>query len=75
MVGSDSWTTEVVPNPEPGLVFPVHQELMMKNGIYNLENMQFDGLVADGVNEFLFVLTPLRLKGASGSPARPIAIR
>lgn len=75
MVGSDSWTTEVVPSPEPGFAFPVHQELMMKNGIYNLENMQFDELVADGVNEFLFVLTPLRLKGASGSPARPIAIR
>jgi kynurenine formamidase len=47
----------------------------MKNGIFNLENMQFDSLVVDEVNEFLFILTPLRLKGATGSPARPIAIR
>jgi kynurenine formamidase len=75
MIGSDSWTGEVIPNPDPNLAFPVHQELLMKNGIFNLENMQFDALVADGVNEFLFILTPIALKGATGSPARPIAIR
>ncbi len=48
---------------------------MMKNGIFNLENMQFDELVADGVSEFLFVFAPVPFKGASGSPGRPIAIR
>ena len=75
MVGSDSWPTEVIPNPNSNLAFPVHQELIMKNGIFNLENMQFDELVADGVNEFLFIVTPIRFKGATGSPVRPIAIR
>lgn len=75
MIGSDSWTSEVVPNPDPGLVFPVHQELMMKNGIFNLENMCFDELLVDNVNEFLFIVTTIRFKGATGSPARPIAIR
>lgn len=75
MVGSDSWCTEVVPNPDASLAFPVHQELLTKNGIYNLENMQFDELLEDEVTEFLFILTTIRFKGASGSPARPIAIR
>jgi kynurenine formamidase len=75
MIGSDSWCSEVIPNPDPGLAFPVHQELLMKNGIFNLENMQFDELIADQISEFLFVLTPIRFKGATGSPARPIAIR
>ena len=75
MVGSDSWPTEVVPNPDPELVFPVHQELMMKNGIFNLENMRYDDLIADDVYEFLFVFTPIRFKGATGSPGRPIGIR
>lgn len=75
MIGSDSWCSEVIPNPEPGQSFPVHQELLMKNGIFNLENMRFDELVADGVTEFLFIVTPIRFKGATGSPARPIAIR
>jgi kynurenine formamidase len=75
MVGSDSWGSEVLPNPQADQVFPVHQELMMRNGILNLESMRFDELIADRVNEFLFILTPIRFKGATGSPARPIAIR
>jgi len=74
VIGSDSWATEVVPNPEPDLIFPVHQELLMKNGIFNIENMYLDELVADKVNEFLFIVTPIRFKGATGSPIRPIAI-
>ena len=37
--------------------------------------MQFDGLVEDGVSDFLFVFTPVPFKGATGSPGRPIAIR
>ena len=75
MVGSDSWTTEVVPNPDPELAFPVHQELVMKNGIWNLENMNLEELANDSASEFLFVVTPIRFKGATGSPARPLAIR
>ena len=75
MIGSDSWTSEVVPNPDRELVFPVHQELLPKNGIFNLENLQFDSLVADGVYEFLFVFAPVPFKGATGSPGQPLAIR
>lgn len=75
MIGSDQWTTEVVPNPDSTLAFPVHQEIINKAGIWNLENMVYDGLVEDGVDEFLFIFTPIRFKGATGSPARPIAIR
>jgi hypothetical protein len=33
------WTTEVIPNPNPTLEFPVHQEIITKAGIWNLENM------------------------------------
>jgi kynurenine formamidase len=74
MVGSDAGGLEVAPS-DTTVAFPVHQELIMRNGIFNLENMRFDGLLADRVFEFLFVFTPLRLEGASGSPGRPIAIR
>jgi Putative cyclase len=75
MVGSDQSGTEVQPNPDPQKIFPVHQELVTKNGIFNLENMKLDELAADGVYEFLFVFTPVPFKGATGSPGRPIAIR
>jgi kynurenine formamidase len=75
MVGSDQASTEVGPSPEPGLTFPVHQELIMKNGIFNLESLNLDELARERAYEFLFVFTPIRLKGATGSPGRPIAIR
>ncbi len=75
MVGSDQWGTEVIPNPDPELVFPVHQELLVKNGIFNLENMALESIARDEVYRFAFVFTPLRFKGGVGSPGRPIAIR
>jgi kynurenine formamidase len=75
MIGSDSWTSEVVPNPDPKLAFPVHQKLLTKDGIFNLENLKLEELASDGVREFLFVFTPVPFKGATGSPGRPIAIR
>ncbi len=58
-----------------GSAMRVHPELVMKNGINNLEFMNFGSLLADEGWEFLFIVTPLRLKGATGSPVRPIAIR
>jgi hypothetical protein len=75
MVGGDQWGTEVVPNPDRSLAFPVHQELITKNGVFNLENMVLEELARDRVYEFLFVFTPVRFKGATGSPGRPIAIK
>jgi kynurenine formamidase len=72
MVGSDSTALEVT---LPPLSYPVHQELIMKNGIFNHENLTFEELINDQVYEFLFVFTPVPFKGATGSPGRPLAIR
>jgi len=74
VVGADTWPTEVVPNPNPDLAFVVHNELITKNGIYNHENLNFDDLIKDRVHEFVYSFAPLRIKGATGSPGRPIAI-
>jgi hypothetical protein len=75
MVGSDQGGLEVQPNPDPSLAFPVHQELIMKHGIFNIENLALDELARDSAYEFLFIFTPVRFKGATGSPGRPLAIR
>jgi kynurenine formamidase len=74
LVGADTWATEVVPNPDPNLAFVVHQELITKNGIFNHENLSFDDLIAAGVYEFVYMFAPLRIKGATGSAGRPIAL-
>ncbi len=74
MVGSDTWATEVVPNPNPDVAFVVHHELITKNGILNHENLDFTSVLADRVYQFAYLFAPLRIKGATGSPGRPIAI-
>lgn len=52
----------------------VHTELVMKKGIFNMELMDFSAMEKEKQYKFLFVFTPLRLKGATGSPGRPLAI-
>lgn len=75
LVGADTWSMEVVPNPNPQLQFPVHQLLIPRNGIYIFENLATEALARDRVYEFAFFYAPLKLKGATGSPGNPIAIR
>ncbi|NND09353.1 MAG: cyclase family protein [Saprospiraceae bacterium] len=67
MVGSDATL-------DGGLRPNVHIDLTLKNGIWNLEWMRFDHMVEDRMFEFLFIYTPIRFKGATGSPGRPIAV-
>jgi kynurenine formamidase len=74
-VGSDSWALEVLPPEDPTLAFPVHPELLAKNGVYILENMDTRKLAADGVSEFLFVLGQPRFEGSVQAVINPVAIR
>ncbi|MDA2938690.1 cyclase family protein [Acidobacteria bacterium AH-259-A15] len=75
LTGGDTWSVEAVPGDNPNRPFEVHQWLILKNGIYNLENLNLDELAQDKVYEFAFIFTPLKLKGATGSPGNPIAVR
>ena len=52
----------------------IAKELITKNGIFNHENLDFGEVIAAGVYEFVYVFAPLRIKGATGSPGRPIAL-
>jgi kynurenine formamidase len=54
---------------------PVHNLLLVEAGINIIEVMALDELARDRVYEFLFVMAPLKLVGATGSPVRPLAIR
>lgn len=75
LVGSDTWATEVVPHENKARPFEVHQLLLVRHGIYNLENLDLEELARDKVYEFAFILAPLKLKGATGSPGNPMAVR
>ena len=74
-IGADTWGLEAVPGEDPELVFPVHPELLAKNGIYILENMNVGELAEDEGWEFLFVLGQPRFEGAVQAVINPVAIR
>lgn len=74
-VGADTFALEVIPPETKGQAFPVHQELIPKNGIYILENMDTRELAQDKAYEFLFVLGQPRLVGGVQAIINPIAIR
>lgn len=75
MVGADNWGIEVHPPPNPKRLIEVHQWMITKHGIYFLENLDLEPLAADQGYEFALIFAPLRLKGATGSPGNPIAVR
>jgi kynurenine formamidase len=72
MVGADSCCVQIMPPTGPG---NVHHILFLEEGIGMLENMELSDVARDRVYEFLFLNLTLRIKGATGSPVRPIAVR
>lgn len=73
--GADSSSGEVLPGEDPTRPYDVHRLMITHHGIYNLENLNLDEIAADEVWEFAFMFSPVPLKGATGSPGNPIAIR
>ena len=73
ITGADTASYEVE-RKKTTLLFPCHQLLIKQNGIHLVENMKLDELAAANLQEFLFICTPLKLKGGAGSPVAPIAL-
>ena len=74
LVGSDNSAVEISPNPDRQLAGPVHQIMLVINGIHLLENLKLDELAARQVYEFALVVEPLKIQGGTGSTVAPIAI-
>lgn len=73
-VGTDTEACEVMPSVEPGHPHPVHDVLLIRNAIHIFENMYLEELSRDGQGLFLFLGLPLKIRGATGSMLRPIAV-
>jgi kynurenine formamidase len=74
LVGGDSWAVEAVPGEDKDRPFECHQWWISMNGIHIHENLDLEQLATDQVYEFAYIFSPLRLKGATGSPGNPIAV-
>jgi kynurenine formamidase len=74
-VGADNvaWDVPGAEDPELGSL-PGHLLLLVRAGIYILEGLNLEALARDRVREFAFVCLPLKLRGGTGSPVRPIAL-
>jgi kynurenine formamidase len=68
--GSDTASFEIMPAAGQ----PVHVHLLVESGIHIMECLNLEDLAAARVREFLFVALPLKIRGATGSPIRPVAL-
>lgn len=73
-VGADSIAFERLPAGAGHRLLPAHRILLVEHGIHILETLDLEELAAAGVTEFVFLLAPLKLVGATGSPVRPLAV-
>lgn len=68
--GADTISFEIVPSR----TMPAHVHLLVESGIHIIECLNLEQLAADRVYEFAFVASPLKIRGATGSPIRPVAL-
>jgi kynurenine formamidase len=72
VLGADNMAIE--PQPEPDWPRNLHTEMLYHRGVHLLEWVNVDPLRQAGATTFLFVCLPLKIKGATGSWVRPIAV-
>jgi kynurenine formamidase len=74
LAGAETIAFELIAPARGHAVLPAHRILLVEGGIHIIEVMDLSGLAEAGVNEFVFVASPLKLVGATGSPIRPFAL-
>ncbi len=71
-LGSDNFAVEYVPSP--GNTMPVHIHCLVEKGVHLLEVVNLEELARARAFEFLLVMVPLKIRGGTASPVRPLAI-
>ncbi len=71
-LGSDNFAVEYVPSP--GNTMPVHIHCLVEKGVHLLEVVNLEELAKTRTYEFLLVMVPLKIRGGTASPVRPLAV-
>lgn len=74
LAGSDTVAFEAIPPGAGHALLPAHRVLLVEAGVNIVEALELEELSRSGCFEFLFVLGHLNVHGATGAPARPLAI-
>jgi len=62
------------PHEEPDTFVPVHCYMFATVGAQIIEVLDLEEIAAEKVYEFALLAFPLKLRGATGSPIRPVAV-
>lgn len=73
VIGADQECVEVGPSKHEDNWLPGHCHFLAEAGVPMIELLDLEALSADGVEEFAFIAAPIRLRGATGAPIRPVA--
>jgi kynurenine formamidase len=75
VIGSDTSMVEVFPAVDGDTWHPVHEYLLVEQGVHMAELHYLEELAAEGVNEFCYVALLPKLRGiTAGFAMRPIAL-
>jgi kynurenine formamidase len=75
IIGADNHCLEQAPSADPENWQVVHTYLLAEAGVPILEIVNLEDLARDGVHEFAFLGACIKLRGATGAPMRPVAMR
>jgi kynurenine formamidase len=73
-VGADQECVEVGPSEHDDNWLPGHCHFLAEAGVPMIELVDLEELARDGVREFCLIAAPIRLRGATGAPLRPLAM-
>jgi kynurenine formamidase len=75
-VGADNmaWDCMTERDPDTNMALFGHAHLLVTHGIHIIENLNLEELAAAKISAFGFVGIPLKFRGATGSPIRPLAL-
>lgn len=73
-IAADQECVEVGPSQHEDNWLPGHCHFLAEAGVPMIELVNLEELARDNVNEFCLVAAPIRLRGASGAPLRPLAM-
>jgi kynurenine formamidase len=74
LLGAETIAFEHIAPGAGHALLPVHRLLLVEHGINIMDTMNLIPLADAGISEFLLVVNPLPITGATGAPVRPLAI-
>lgn len=73
-IAADQECVEVGPSQHEDNWLPGHCHFLAEAGVPMIELVNLEELARDGVREFCLIAAPIRLRGATGAPLRPLAM-